>query len=409
MYFDKIDEENDFIKNNCGLDISENMIKAAVVHGGNRFLLANVIKKAKRKEKITICTFGGSVTGGSIYTEEPSADSGIKHSLSHKPYGKWVCDWWQEVFCSDVELVNAGIGATDTVFSIHRMQEDVLDKKPDMVILDWCVNDAPEMLYKQSCYEYMVRQLLERGIAVIMFSFTEITGRSSQDLHEPIAKFYNVPMLSCRSSIFTLPQYKYLLCDHVHPNCVGHALAGLLINSYIGEVVKDEELWESEYILPQKVLFEDTKSYENPRILKLMDIYEGKIDGARIVDMGSFEIEDKITLSGYRNYRAFVAGYSESYKPLVIEAEGIKNLFLQIYRNSVFLDTNFYLVVNGKEIRNKTFTCMHGVDNNQIEWDYTWATEKVLENKTKEKLRIEIYPECKNPDKYIKIISLLVS
>ena len=393
-----------------GLELSYELFEKGICNVGNRAGIAKAMKKALRGEDITICCFGGSATRGACSTLEPAEESGIKHSLGTWNYVDHICDFWETTFGCKVNKVNAGMGATDTVYGIHRMDEDVLSYDPDLVVVEWSCNDGVEFAYKQATYECMIRRLLDSKTAVFMICLCYPNGLSAQPLHEPLAERYDLPMVSYKNAYFDYDKFKYLTSDNAHPNNVGYALIGLMVNRFFMNCFGDlDQLGEWAPTYDETPLCEESLYYEGSKIVPLKDIYEGKVDGIRIVDLGSFKMDGEPRTFAYRTYYGFTTSYAAKYEPMVIELDACKTLFLQLYRNTTYHGTDFYVELNDKKITSNTFTCKHGVDNNQVEWSYHWATERLCYNPTPEKVLLKIYPELTNENAAIRFYALLVS
>ena len=388
------------------LNITENILKDGIFTYGNTYRLKNVIKKAMNKETITVCTFGGSITRGASHHLAPT--EGIECNFEPKKYIDVVCDFLEEMFGCKTVRINAGIGATDSVYATHRIGEDVLKYKPDLVINEWCCNDNAEMLYKQATYESVVRKLIEYGCALILVSFAEKDGTSSQSVHEPISRYYNVPHLSYRDAYMNLDEYKYLSNDRVHPNTVGHALAGLIINYFIGTVSFDDKC-ESDEDYPSKPYAEDADCYTDAKVCSFYDICEGKFEGIEISDLGSFKKDDEKKVFAYKEYYGYSADYSDNPSPMVVKINSIKNLFILLYRSNHYTDVKFYIEINDERIDKPTFTCQHGNDNRQIEFSYHWASERAVKYEDNTDITLKIYPDTKNKEKPIRLFGLLIS
>lgn len=399
-----------YLSEMSGVVITPDMIEKSVYNMGNTYPIAKVIQKALNGENVTICGFGGSITEGTGMSDNPPAESGIICSDNTKCYFDRFCDWWDERFNCKLNRVNAGIGATDTPLAIHRMGKDVLEYSPDFVILEWCCNDGPELLSKQATYEKMVRSFIEKGIPVILLSMATRTGVSSQKLHEPIAKFYDVPMISYRDAYIDYEKYPYFTTDTVHPNKAGCELASLLLCEFIEKVLNNiDNIPEKPLALPKEFLCEDASVYAEPYIVNLKDICDGKVYGIRIKDLGAFKIDEKMSKFAFRSYYGFSAYAKDGNAPMVIEIDDIKTLFLLLYRNTVYRNVGFYVEVNGEKIENETFTSQHGKDNAQTEWDYHWPSERICAYPDREKIELKIYPTVKSETQCIKIFSLLIS
>lgn len=210
---------------------TEDMIRRAVVNVGNTARLADAMKRAQAGEKITIGTIGGSITQGTAA------------STTDERYANRALQWWAKAFPkAQLDFVNAGIGATDSYIGVHRADADLLSKKPDVVIVEFSVNDTDAALNLQT-YDSLVRKILqaENHPAVILLFTTQEDGTSLQDTHMQIGSAYNLPMISYKNAV--LPEieagkftWKDISPDNIHPNSVGHGIIGELLWSYFNSV-----------------------------------------------------------------------------------------------------------------------------------------------------------------------------
>lgn len=399
------------MNSSAGIKATDKEISASVYNVGNRYRIANVINKAKSGKRIKVAFLGGSITVGAGSNATPESGV-IKASPSGNAYDDWVCDWLAESFECLVTNINAGIGATDSVYGTHRLYEDVLSSNPDLVILEYDCNDSDVDKNKQGTYESIVRKCIDNGTALIIFSFCKDDGGSSQAMHEPIATHYNIPMISYRDAFLDNAKFTYFTNDGIHPNATGHTLAGRLICKYIESVYKNLDSVEKEDItLPSTTVNADAKIYDGAYEATLKDIYDNKVEGVRIKDLGSFSFDKTETKFVYKNFVGLTAGYSENYKPLVIEVDKCKTAFLQMFRSSKLLGSEFSVKLNGSELNSNTFTCMHGSDNSQTELTYMWATERLCYFDNGKSVTIEITPKItsENSTSYVKLFALLLS
>ena len=94
-----------------------------MISAGNQVRIANAMRKAKRGAPVTIGIIGGSISQGAVA------------SAANKRYVNLIQKWWKDTFPkSEVTLVNAAIGSTDSVIAVHRLDQDLLRYKPDFVI-----------------------------------------------------------------------------------------------------------------------------------------------------------------------------------------------------------------------------------------------------------------------------------
>ena len=120
----------------------------ALVNSGDHHRLIRVMEKARRGEELCIAFLGGSIT------------EGYSSSRHENCYAARIFAWWQQSFPqSRMRYVNAGIGGTGSDYGAARAKRDVLSEKPDVVFVDFSVNDAANEFYKE-CYEGLLRKLL---------------------------------------------------------------------------------------------------------------------------------------------------------------------------------------------------------------------------------------------------------
>lgn len=397
--------------------ITTENLENAVYNYGNRYRIAEVMKKAMRGENITICTFGGSITAGAGEQSSPASGSGINTTFTYTyNYAQWIEKWWSDMFKGygcNVTLVNAGIGATDTPFATHRMHEDVLPYNPDLVIVEWAMNDGPTYAYKQGTYESMLRKLLDADIAVLMYEFCgSNTSADSQALHEPLSDFYDVPCLSYKNAYASNPKYPYFTSDTVHPNKAGHPLAALTMNYFFENIYKEiETIGSFDSPIPIDVVHPDATKYDGAYIADFEDIIKQKVEGVRVTDMGSFVLDIDKTSFGFRSYYGITARYSTSPKPVVIEIDKCKTAHILLYRSGTNPGSKFDVELNGEKLSSDTYTCMHGSDNAQTEMVYHWATTRLCYYEKGEKVILKITPNISSSynGSKVQLFSLLLS
>ncbi len=216
-----------------GGDLTPTMIANSVLNKGNQARLAKVIKKLQAGEEVTVAYLGGSITQG----------SSAGNSLC---YAKLTTNWLEEQFPSaKINYVNAGIGATGSYIGIHRTDRDVLAHDPDLVFIDFSVNDTSDrMTINKSTYEGLIRKLWQHDTApaIITLAMTQENGTSVQTEHSEIAKHYDIPMISYRNAILDVIDKGYIIWDdisddNIHPNVQGHAVLTQMITNYLQTVI----------------------------------------------------------------------------------------------------------------------------------------------------------------------------
>ena len=251
---------------------SEYFNKSTILNEGNRALLVKLFEKAESGEAITVVSIGGSITQG--VKDENGQD---------RSYGQLVSDWIAEKFEVDVTNINAGIGSTGSLMGVHRLESDVLSKNPDLVILEYSVNDISSMqsnfAYLET-YEAIIRRVLEKDIALMTAVFGGTAEKFYTDylsLHIHSALHYDLPVIDYYSALFRYlgegvinwydandKQGGGITQDNLHPNLAGHVMISSAMNYYLEDVYakyQADEVYETAIDLPEETLFENTNLY----------------------------------------------------------------------------------------------------------------------------------------------------
>lgn len=211
--------------------ITDEMYERGLLSIGDTKRLCKAFMKGESGQPITIGVIGGSITQGTAASSPQNA------------YPSVYSRWWEEKFPdSEITLVNAGIGGTDSYLGVNRVDEQLLAYDPDIVIVEFSVNDTNAATNKYS-YDSLVRKILmhKSEPAVILLFMTQENGTSLQNVHREIGEAYDLPMLSWRDAVYpevtagTL-DWKDISPDNIHPNDNGHILTGMFIGRYTEEI-----------------------------------------------------------------------------------------------------------------------------------------------------------------------------
>lgn len=210
-----------------------------IVSQGDESRLAAVMAKARRGEEICVAAIGGSITAGGLQTKDPK-----------NRYIARVADWFTKTFPkARVRFVNAGIGGTNSLYGAMRVQRDVLSKRPDLVIVEYAVNDNHPVPMFWGSYEGVLRQILcePQQPAVVQLFFMQRKGENAQETQHMLGRHYNLPMVSFRDAWW--PEiysgraiWEDMYADVVHPNDTGHILASELLIALLNDVNANPEL-----------------------------------------------------------------------------------------------------------------------------------------------------------------------
>jgi len=204
-----------------------------IVSYGDVSRLAAVMAKARRGEEICVAAIGGSITAGGLQTKDPK-----------NRYIARVADWFTQTFPkAKVRFVNAGIGGTNSLYGAMRVQRDVLSKKPDLVIVEYAVNDNHPVPMFWGSYEGVLRQILRepQQPAIVQLFFMQRKGENAQETQHMLGRHYDLPMVSFRDAwwpeIYSgRAKWDVMYADVVHPNDTGHILASELLIALLNEV-----------------------------------------------------------------------------------------------------------------------------------------------------------------------------
>lgn len=250
----------------------EDMQKASPWQVCDNSALAAAMKKAEAGEAVTIATIGGSITQGTISTGP--LDKEIKTKAC---YADIFFAWWKETFPnSEITVVNAGIGGTDSYLGVHRVQEDVLDFHPDVVLIEYSVNDGANNAYKNS-YDNLVRKVLKTddSPAVLLLFMAQTSLVSAQSVHQLIGFNYELPMVSHHNLIshfYDTDRYtaEELSGDVSHPSVFGHALVGEMLWKYLNNIYADLDSYSDPKPFDKKAVTKER--YQNAELVGVGDI-----------------------------------------------------------------------------------------------------------------------------------------
>lgn len=234
------------------------MVEKALYSYGNTKPMHNVIAKARAGEEVNITYLGGSITEGF-------------NAGSNDCYAKLTFDHFAESFGTgdNVKYHNAGIAGTPSVLGVLRLDRDVFSTDPDIVFVEFAVNDGTGSLY-ENAYESLVQTLVKRNIAVVLlFSVTE-NGHTAQAHMKQIGETYRLPMISYADSVNYMRENGHITWqdfsnDTTHPDKRGHKMVADMINYYFDTVENVEP--DGDYVMPFDNVFSprevDAHMYEN--------------------------------------------------------------------------------------------------------------------------------------------------
>ena len=342
--------------------LTDESVAASVKNAAaNNDRLIRVIQKAQRGEDITLGVLGGSITmGANVLKEERYAHA----------YAGILREWLENTFNVNVKLVNAGIGATTSTFGVHRIEKDLLQYNPDLVVLEYAVNET-ESETTNKTYEDCVRRILASGDeTALMLLFTvrynKVSDASKVTCYYPdqavsgtttyynnqgaqmvIGNNYNLPMISYMDCIVPLIEDETLIwkgttnkssnltTDDIHPSYFGHQIIASLLTDYIATV--------AENVTAETATTKDTMpaalygaTYTNATFYNCVDLPE-----EWIVSMGSFKAAHDVC-DQYLPYEilthAWKAQSTDAAAPMILNIPGAKSVTLLMVRDKTIAE-----------------------------------------------------------------------
>ena len=264
--------------------------------------LKNLMKRAANGESLVIGFLGGSITQGSL------------SSTPKNCYAYLVYEWWKKSFPNAAfSFVNGGIGGTTSHYGGARAWKDVLCYRPDIVTVDFSVNDDANEFFEET-YEGTLRRLLaapsDPAVVVLNNVFYDI-GKNAQNYHNRIADHYGIPHVSIKDTVYPDVESGKIVRaditpDNLHPNDKGHRLVADEICKLLDSIKAE---MEEETIAGENIEGKSTKTeasvllpapltenaYEHSRLIQIQD-NEAILDGF-LVD----PIEKKGMLDIFKN------------------------------------------------------------------------------------------------------------
>lgn len=264
--------------------------------------LKNLMKRAAKGESLVIGFLGGSITQGSLSSTPKTC------------YAYLVYEWWKKSFPNAAfSFVNGGIGGTTSHYGGARAWKDVLCYRPDIVTVDFSVNDDANEFFEET-YEGTLRRLLaapsDPAVVVLNNVFYD-TGKNAQNYHNRIADHYGIPHVSIKDTVYPDVESGKIVRaditpDNLHPNDKGHRLVADEICKLLDSIKAE---MEEETIAGENIEGKSTKTeasvllpapltenaYEHSRLIQIQD-NEAILDGF-LVD----PIEKKGMLDIFKN------------------------------------------------------------------------------------------------------------
>lgn len=202
--------------------------------------LDNLVYKLKNDEEITVVYLGGSVTAGA------GASSGDKTSWRGLT-GEWLANMFPN---ANIIRKNSAMGGSGSMLGAFRTDVDVLAYDPDLVFVEFAVNDSYSGHYAdgtvQFYYESILRQIREKSPDTEIISiFTADQGHLNNTskhavaaLQDEVAAHYGVSSIDvglalCNHIVAEGAAWNDYVTDSVHPADAGYKIYAAAIEQYL--------------------------------------------------------------------------------------------------------------------------------------------------------------------------------
>lgn len=201
--------------------------------------LTHTYKKLTEDKELKVVYFGGSVTSG---TGSTNSSTYSWRALS----GNWLKSKFPN---AEITTINAAIGESGTFLGTYRVQDDVIAKNPDLVFIEYAINDHYKSATKEVAalqYETIVREirtaLPKCDIVTILVTDKDVVDNKAlfdtAQGHKEIAEYYGIPVINVGQYLWTTigqtttDWYDYYT-DVVHPTNLGYSIYFQCIEEYL--------------------------------------------------------------------------------------------------------------------------------------------------------------------------------
>ena len=219
-----------------------NFYESSIYSMGNTYRLTKKLEAAENGEKLTMAYLGGSITEGKKYSS---------------PFSNYVKSTFANGGFTEV---NAGLSGTSSVVGLVRSEENIVSKNPDIVFIEFSVNDHEDIMYKKS-FESVIKKFLDlpNEPAVIILINRAKGGFSSQKQMIPVGENFDVPIISMDTALTKAFNSGFLttgdyFSDEYHPHDKGGQLIADCLGYFFRKAMKTENRSES-YTVPTTTVY----------------------------------------------------------------------------------------------------------------------------------------------------------
>lgn len=166
---------------------------------------------------MNIAIIGGSITEGAGANEYS------------KSYVYMLEEYLREKY-KDVNVKNLGSAGTASNFGLFRLKRDLGDFKPDVIFIEFAVNDRIYNSIDSSIYfEGLLRECTKFTEKIVIVDLPTGMCDSCTNIHKKFAYFYDIPLIDVQDEVWKKIGKRELTwtkisVDNLHPNDRGHEL-----------------------------------------------------------------------------------------------------------------------------------------------------------------------------------------
>lgn len=215
-------------------ELYSRMIDASLYSTGDIARLADVMARAERGEETTLAYIGGSLTQGAS-AGKPTCFAKLSYNYFQKHYSTGT-----------VNYINAGIGGTSSDYGNFRLKRDVLDGSPDVVFVEYAVNDIGGGAVKQESFESLVRTVLNSEgspAVVILLCMSSNRDAETYEFMKKIADRYSLPVVDMNTAVWMgvdegAYTFEEFCPDNTHPEDFGHGVLADAVENLFDKIAE---------------------------------------------------------------------------------------------------------------------------------------------------------------------------
>lgn len=287
-------------------DYHKKMVNRSLIGVGNNFRMKKAISKAQSGKETTLVYLGGSITMQ-------------KKELGDRGYADASFRFFRERFAPNGRLnyINCGMNGTSSMIGLIRLKRDVLRYNPDIVFIEFSVNDSKDSINRE-VFESLIVRILESDSkpAVVLIFLQSEAGYTCQGHMQVIGEHYKLPMISVCDALQAEIKagrisWSDYADDNIHPHAKGNDLIVEFITHYYETVASQENDKEEE--LPMEPFY--GTAFKNMELLEITNL--------KVLSMGGFQKAQ--TIPGFD--KGWIRNKDSDNSPFTFKLN-FKNLFI---------------------------------------------------------------------------------